>query len=72
MLVVLIALFTALYVGSSVGGMSLPWLIGQLFELMGPRMVLSTIMAAMMVATGVFGIVMRCSSRPASDGSWGS
>ena len=48
-------------VGASVGGMSLPWLIGQLFELMGPRVLLSTIMAALIVATGVFGIVMRCS-----------
>jgi hypothetical protein len=54
-------------VGASVGAMSLPWLMGQLFELMGPRVLLSTIMAALMVATGVFGIVMRCSTRPACD-----
>lgn len=56
-----------LLVGASIGGMSLPWLIGQLFELMGPRVLLSIIMSALMVATGVFGIVMRCSTRPACD-----
>lgn len=54
-------------VGASLGAMSLPWLMGQLFELMGPRVLLSTIMAALMVATSVFGIVMRCSTRPACD-----
>jgi MFS transporter, FHS family, Na+ dependent glucose transporter 1 len=55
-------------VGASVGAMSLPWLMGQLFESMGPRVSLSTIMATLMVATGVFGIVMRCPTRPAGDG----
>lgn len=49
-------------VGASMGGMSLPWLIGQLFELMGPRVLLSTIMAALMVATGVFGTAVRYST----------
>jgi hypothetical protein len=53
--------------GASVGAMSLPWLMGQLFEWMGPRVLLSTIAAALMVATGVFGSVMRCSTRPACD-----
>jgi FHS family Na+ dependent glucose MFS transporter 1 len=54
-------------VGASLGAMSVPWLMGQLFELMGPWVLLSTIMATLMVATGVFGIVMRCSTRPACD-----
>ena len=52
-------------VGAGVGGMSLPWLIGQLFESMGPHVLLGTVMAALLVATGVFGIIMRCSMRPA-------
>jgi fucose permease len=39
-------------VGSSAGGMSLPWLIGQLFEPLGPRVAM-VVIAADLVATFV-------------------
>jgi FHS family Na+ dependent glucose MFS transporter 1 len=45
-------------VGASAGGMSLPWLIGQLFELIGPRATMSAILADLVIATGAFGLLM--------------
>jgi len=45
-------------VGASAGGMSLPWLIGQLFELIGPHATMSVILADLIIATGVFGLLM--------------
>ncbi len=40
-------------VGSSLGAMSLPWLIGQLFEPVGPQTLLLTIITALLLAGGV-------------------
>ncbi|UCC86901.1 MAG: MFS transporter [Anaerolineales bacterium] len=45
------------FVGASLGGMSLPWMIGQLFESIGPQVAMSTIMAAMILALGVFAAI---------------
>jgi len=42
-------------IGGSVGSMSLPWLIGQLFESIGPRVTMVAIMLDLMVAVGIFG-----------------
>ncbi len=51
-------------VGASLGGMSTPWLIGQLFEPAGPRSAIWIISAAMVLAFGVYGLVLaRASSR---------
>lgn len=47
------------FVGSSAGGMTLPWVIGQLFESIGPRVTMLTIMADLIVAVGVFALLMR-------------
>lgn len=41
------------FVGASVGGMSLPWLIGQLFESIGPRVTMVIILIDLLVAAGL-------------------
>jgi FHS family Na+ dependent glucose MFS transporter 1 len=51
--------------GSSVGGMSLPWLIGQLFEPVGPWVMAGIILAAMAAATAVLGIFTLRTAREA-------
>jgi FHS family Na+ dependent glucose MFS transporter 1 len=46
------------FVGASLGGMSLPWVIGQFFESIGPHVMMFAILAALIgaviVLTGVF------------------
>jgi fucose permease len=44
-----------LFVGSSSGGMTLPWLMGQLFEPMGPRAAMAAAWAALALLTALFG-----------------
>ena len=46
------------FVGASLGGMTLPWLIGQLFESIGPRATMSAILVDLALATVVFGVLM--------------
>jgi FHS family Na+ dependent glucose MFS transporter 1 len=46
------------FVGASAGGMILPWLIGQLFESIGPRVTMSAILVDLAVATAVFAALM--------------
>lgn len=46
------------FVGGSLGAMTLPWLIGQLFESIGPRVTMSTILADLALATVTFGVLM--------------
>lgn len=41
------------FVGASAGGMSLPWVIGQLFESIGPRVTLVTVLIDLLVAAGI-------------------
>jgi FHS family Na+ dependent glucose MFS transporter 1 len=52
------------FVGASLGSMSLPWLIGQLFESIGPRVTMLLIAADVMAAMGVFVALMLYSPRP--------
>jgi len=47
------------FVGASLGGMSLPWLIGQLFEPVGPRATMFVILSALVLATVVFTAVIK-------------
>jgi FHS family Na+ dependent glucose MFS transporter 1 len=51
------------FVGASAGGMFLPWLIGQLFESIGPRVAMSIILADLVVAVGVFAALILNSTR---------
>ena len=46
-------------VGASLGGMSLPWLIGQLFERVGPQVTMWLIGTALVAALGVFAAMTR-------------
>lgn len=45
-------------VGASLGGMILPWLIGQLFEAFGPQAIMLTILGAVIAALGVYALLM--------------
>ncbi|MCX6032693.1 MAG: MFS transporter [Chloroflexi bacterium] len=46
-------------VGASVGSMTMPWLIGQLFERIGPQVAMWLILADLIAALGVFAVMMR-------------
>ena len=46
------------FVGSSLGGMFLPWLIGQLFEPVGPRSTMFVVLGDLLVGVGVFMLMM--------------
>jgi FHS family Na+ dependent glucose MFS transporter 1 len=50
------------FVGASIGGMTLPWLIGQLFESIGPRITMFAILVNLIAAMCVFAILMYNSS----------
>jgi FHS family Na+ dependent glucose MFS transporter 1 len=47
-----------LFVGAGAGGMVLPWLIGQLFEVSGPDVVITLIFADLLIALGVLAVVL--------------
>jgi fucose permease len=49
------------FVGASAGGMFLPWLIGQLFEPIGPRVAIFIILVDMLLAVLLFFVLMRVS-----------
>ena len=50
--------FTSLmFVGASLGGMLIPWLIGQFFESTGPGSAMWIMLADMVVCVGVFGLL---------------
>lgn len=46
------------FVGASLGGMAVPWLIGQLFERIGPRVTMATVFAALLAQVVVFVVLM--------------
>jgi FHS family Na+ dependent glucose MFS transporter 1 len=46
------------FIGASLGGMSIPWVIGQLFEEIGPVVTMFIILATMLVAVVVFGLLI--------------
>ena len=46
------------FVGASLGSMSIPWLIGQLFESVGPGVTMLTIFATLLVAVVVFALLI--------------
>ncbi len=50
-------------IGSGVGGMTLPLLIGQVFEIYGPQAVMFTIFADLILGLGLLLTVMFCSYR---------
>ena len=52
------------FLGASVGGMVLPWLMGQLFEPVGPRVTMLAIAVDLVLAVVAFIALVSCSSRP--------
>jgi fucose permease len=52
-----------LLVGASMGGMLLPWLIGQLFASRGPGVLPATMMAVLIAAMAIFVVAMGWSAR---------
>jgi fucose permease len=50
-------------VGASLGSMTLPWLIGQLFESVGPQTMMVVILIDVLLALGIF-IVIKLSTAP--------
>ncbi|HET9223524.1 MAG TPA: MFS transporter, partial [Roseiflexaceae bacterium] len=51
-------------VGVSIGVMTVPWLIGQLFEQVGPQVIMSVVLIDMLVACAVFAFLMRLAGPP--------
>ena len=51
-------------VASSVGAMSVPWLIGQLFEPVGPPATMAIILVDLAAALGVFAVLLRADVVP--------
>ncbi len=56
------------FAGASAGGMTLPWLIGQLFEPIGPQVMMFAIMVDLIMALGVFAVLILHSGRPVMNG----
>lgn len=55
------------FFGSGAGGMILPWLIGQLFVLSGPRGAISSILVDLLLELGLFAILLVFISRRKLD-----
>jgi fucose permease len=45
------------FVGASTGGMAIPWLIGQLFEPVGPRITMVILLADILIALALFSVL---------------
>jgi FHS family Na+ dependent glucose MFS transporter 1 len=54
-------------VGSSIGAMTFPWIIGQLFESMAPQVTMWMILILSLAATGVFALLMAVGGPPHVD-----
>jgi FHS family Na+ dependent glucose MFS transporter 1 len=51
------------FVGASAGGMLLPWLIGQMFESIGPQVVMTALWVDLALALGVLFVLLSFSTR---------
>ncbi len=51
------------FVGASIGGMTLPWLAGNLFEHVGPQAAMLAIAADLLIATATLTAILRCSAQ---------
>ncbi|GAP06480.1 fucose permease [Anaerolinea thermolimosa] len=54
------------FVGASSGGMFLPWIIGQLFIPVGPRITMLAILISLLVSTVIFILVLRNNRKTSS------
>jgi FHS family Na+ dependent glucose MFS transporter 1 len=55
-------------VGANVGSMTVPWVIGQLFETVGPQSMVSTVGAVTLIALALFVVIMRYTRGDARSG----
>ncbi len=55
------------FVAGSLGGVFLPWLIGQLFERIGPRVTMTAIFVDLLVEAAVFGALMGYGPKPVNS-----
>jgi FHS family Na+ dependent glucose MFS transporter 1 len=55
---------SCLLVGVSIGAMTVPWLIGRLFEQMGPQVMTIVVLIDLLVACAVFAFLMRFAGPP--------
>jgi MFS transporter, FHS family, Na+ dependent glucose transporter 1 len=55
---------SCLLVGVSIGAMTVPWLIGQLFEQMGPQIMMIVLLIDLLVACAVFAFLTRFAGPP--------
>lgn len=51
------------FVGASLGGMTIPWLIGQLFESIGPRSTMAALLVDMLLALGIYAALIIYAGR---------
>ncbi|MBT4609225.1 MAG: hypothetical protein HOC05_04245, partial [Gemmatimonadetes bacterium] len=54
------------FVGSSTGGMTIPWIMGQLFESVSPTAVFWVILVDVLLGVGIW-IAIRMSSKPVAS-----
>lgn len=52
------------FIGASAGGMFLPWMIGQLFERIGPQVMMSAILLDLSIAMVVLALILLCTRIP--------
>ena len=52
------------FIGASAGGMFLPWMIGQLFERIGPQVMMSAILLDLSIAMVVLTLILLCTGIP--------
>lgn len=55
------------FVGASLGGMTLPWIIGQLFESIGPRVTMFAILINVILALAIFAVLISYSAQGKDD-----
>jgi MFS transporter, FHS family, Na+ dependent glucose transporter 1 len=51
------------FVGASLGGMTIPWLIGQLFDRIGPRYTMVTLLVDVLLTLVIYGVLIVYASR---------
>jgi fucose permease len=57
------------FVGASLGGMTTPWVIGQLFQPVGPQAVPLVVSSAILLSMGVLLLLMTQARRMAAHGA---
>jgi hypothetical protein len=62
-------LTSTFFFGAGLGGMFVPWLIGQLFEPFGPPIALMLVFAALVAMAAVFAVIVMLAPGPGASPS---